>query len=118
MAGADPATTMRDSAAAAVAAVDSADLTKVIPSPFGEMPVDDFLGIIWVDTLTHAWDVADAGGIDSGIDADLADAARSTLEPLAPTLREFGAIGPPVDEPAGDALAAYIAFTGRRSARA
>ena len=81
VAGDDPATTMISSADAAQAAVEGADLSQVIPSPFGEMPVDDFLGIIFVDTATHAWDVADAAGIDSGITPQFADAARTAITP-------------------------------------
>ena len=115
VAGDDPAATMRSSADAAQAAVEAADPAKVIPSPFGEMPIDDFLGIIFADTTTHAWDIADAAGIDSGITPEFADTTRAALVPLEDTLRSLGAFGPALPEPDDDPLGAFIAFAGRKS---
>ena len=115
VAGDDPAATIATTADQAQAALSGADLSQVIPTPFGEMPMDTFVGIIWIDTLTHAWDVADAAGIDHGIDADLATAARAAAEPLADTIRSLGGFGEAQPEPADDPVAAFIAFTGRVS---
>jgi uncharacterized protein (TIGR03086 family) len=115
IAGDDPGATMIFSADAAEAAMEAADLSEVMESPFGKMPVDDFLGIIFVDPATHAWDIADAGGIDSGITPEFADLARAALQPLADTLRGLGAFGPALPEPDGDPVGAFIAFTGRQS---
>ena len=33
---------------------DEESLKKIVKTPFGEMSVDDFLGIIFIDTITHA----------------------------------------------------------------
>ena len=115
VAGDDHAATMRSSADTAQAAVEAADLSTVISSPFGEMPIDDFLGIIFADTTTHAWDIADAAGIDSGITPEFADTTRAALVPLEDTLRSLGAFGPALPEPDDDPLGAFIAFAGRKS---
>ena len=115
VAGEDPGATIAETADQAQAAVAAADLSQVITTPFGEMPIDNFVGIIWIDTLVHAWDVADAAGIDHGIDADLATAARAATEPLADTLRSFGGFGDAQPEPENDPVGAFIAFTGRVS---
>ncbi len=39
---------------------------------FGPMSVDDLIGVVLWDPLTHAWDVATAVGIDPHLDEDLA----------------------------------------------
>ena len=116
VAGDDPAATICASVDACLAALDQpGSLHTVAATPFGEMPVDDFLGTIWVDPLTHAWDIADAAGIDSGIDAATAAAAQAKLEPMADMMRSAGAFGPEADAAGDDALARFVAFAGRRS---
>ena len=92
-------------------------LQLVASTPFGEMPVDSFIGTIWVDALTHAWDIADAAGIDHGIDPATADAAYETLAPISELLRGPGRFDDPIDV-AEDAVARFIGFAGRTSVRA
>ncbi len=114
VAGADPATTVRESVDACLVALDEPGTLEIVAqTPFGEMTIDEFLGTIWVDSLTHAWDIADATGIGSGIDADSARRAQETLEPISTMMREVGAFGPAVQPAADDALARFIAFAGR-----
>ena len=118
VAGDDPAATIASAVADTLAALDQQGaLQLVAQTPFGEMPVDSFIGTIWVDALTHAWDIADAAGIDHGIDGATADAAYETLAPIAELLRGPGRFDDPIDVPA-DELARYIGFTGRTSVRA
>lgn len=89
-------------------------LATVAATPFGEMPIDNFIGIVWIDPLAHAWDVADAAGIDHGIDSDSTAAAMAVLQPLADGLRGPGLFNEQVDTSGNDAVSAYIAFTGRK----
>ncbi len=118
VAGDDPAATVCASVDACLAALDQpGSLHTVATTPFGEMPVDDFIGTIWVDPLTHAWDLADAAGIESGIDAATAAAAQAQLEPIADMMRGAGAFGPETDAAGDDAVARFVAFAGRRSVR-
>ena len=119
VAGDDPAATVCASVDACLAALDHpGSLHTVAATPFGEMPVDSFIGAIWVDPLTHAWDIADAAGIDSGIDAATAAAAQANLAPIAEMMRASGRFGPELDAAGDDALARFVAFAGRRSVRA
>lgn len=92
-------------------------LHHVAATPFGEMPIDDFLGVIWVDPLTHAWDLADATGIDHGIDPGMAAAAQAALAPLSDALRGPGRFDDPVATDATDPVDQFVAFVGRTSVR-
>ena len=116
VAGDDPSATLIGSVDGVLAALDREGvLAKERQTPFGEMPIDTFLGVIHVDPLTHAWDIADATGIDHGIDAATAEAAHQALAPFADALRGGGRFGEE-QEPAGDgAVDRFVAFTGRRS---
>lgn len=118
VAGADPAATVRASVEGTLAALDQQGVLQAVrETPFGEMPIDAFIGTIWVDPLTHAWDIADATGIDHGIDADTAAAAQQALMPISDILRGSGRFADE-QQPAGDdAISRYIAFAGRRSVR-
>ncbi|MGA9275327.1 maleylpyruvate isomerase N-terminal domain-containing protein, partial [Ilumatobacter sp.] len=94
VAGADPTDTICRSVDACLAALDQPDvLHTVAQTPFGEMEVDSFIGTIWIDPLTHAWDIADAAGIASGIDEATAGAAKANLEPIAEMVRGAGVFG-------------------------
>ncbi len=112
-AGDDPAATVRAAVDGAIAALDHQGALQH-DTPFG-MPLDSFLSIMGVDSLTHAWDIADATGIDAGIDEEAAAAAQTALAPLADQLRGPGRFGDPVDTDSPRALDRFIAFTGRRS---
>ena len=108
---------MRDAVDTTLAALDHPGvLASVGPTPFGEMSIDDFIGSIWVDPLTHAWDIADAAGIDPGIDDATADHALATLAPLSAAIRGPGMFDDELDSD-GTTLDRFIAFTGRRSVR-
>ncbi|MEM7287204.1 MAG: TIGR03086 family metal-binding protein [Actinomycetota bacterium] len=117
VAGEDPAATVAAAIADTIAALDQQGaLQLVAQTPFGEMPVDSFIGTIWVDALTHAWDIADAAGVDHGIDGPTATAAYETLAPISELLRGPGRFDDPIDVEA-DEVARYIGFTGRTSVR-
>lgn len=116
LAGADPAATVRATVAATLAALDQqGTLQKVAATPFGEMPVDQFLGTIFVDTFTHAWDLARAAGVPHGLDPAMADEALAALSPISDLLRAPGRFDAPIEVDAGtDPISRFIAFTGRQ----
>jgi uncharacterized protein (TIGR03086 family) len=119
VAGDDPAATICSSVDSCLAALDHPGaLQTIAKTPFGEMPVDNFIGAIWVDPLTHAWDIADAVGIDSGIDEATAAQAKANLEPIAEMMRSAGAFGPEVATAESDSLSQFVAFAGRTSVNA
>lgn len=115
VAGDDPAATIADAVATTLAGLDHQGvLQRVAPTPFGEMPVDDFIGTLWVDSLTHAFDIADAVGIEHGIDAATAEQAHASLALIADAIRGPGRFDEAVEVETDDPLARFIAFTGRR----
>jgi len=116
VAGSDPAATVCSSVDACLAALDQPDvLGKVSQTPFGEMPMDDFIGAVWVDPMTHAWDIADATGIGHGIDEATAAAALDQLRPMADMMRSAGAFGPEQQTSSTNSVDQFVAFSGRTS---
>ncbi len=85
---------------------------------FGEMSVDEFIGIVQWDPLAHAWDIAKAAGLDPIADDELATSSLKTIDTMADMLRKWKLIGAPVDVPAGaSATDRFLAVTGRNPAR-
>lgn len=114
--GDDPGTAFRAIVATTMAALDQEGaLQRIAQTPFGEMPLDRFLGVVWVDPMIHAWDVADATGIDHGIDQASAQQAFDQLSPVLDNLRGPGMFADAVDAAGDDAVARLIAVTGRTS---
>jgi uncharacterized protein (TIGR03086 family) len=117
-AGDDPAATITTAVDNAIAKLDQPGaLGRDAPPAFGGMKLDQFLAIMSVDSMTHAWDIADATGIDHGIDEASAEVAQQTLAPMAPMLRGPGRFGDELDTESTSALDRFIAFTGRTSVR-
>lgn len=115
VAGDDPAATIAEAVDTTLAGLDQRGiLQRVAATPFGELPVDAFIGALWVDPLTHAFDIADAAGIDHGIDAATAEAAHSSLALIADAIRGPGRFDDAIEVETDDPLARFIAFTGRR----
>lgn len=118
VAGADPAAAVRRSVDACLAALDHpGTLHSVAQTPFGEMEIDTYLGTIWLDPLTHSWDIADAAGIDPGIDEATALEARASLEPIVELVRRGGRFAAEVPPAAPDAVSEFVALAGRTSVR-
>ena len=113
LAGDDLAATVNEAVDRAIEALDHPDSLDR-PTPMGPMNVDQFLAVMGVDTLTHAWDIADATGIDHGIDAASAERALTVLEPMADRLRGPGRFDDAVETDSDDPLDRLVAFTGRR----
>ncbi|MFK8022330.1 MAG: TIGR03086 family metal-binding protein [Ilumatobacter sp.] len=118
-AGDDPAASVRAAVDGAIAKLDQPGaLQRMAPPAFGGMSLDQFLAIMSVDSMTHAWDIADATGIEHGIDDASAEVAHQTLAPMAPMLRGPGRFGDEVPTDSDSAVDRLIAFTGRTSVRA
>ncbi len=89
-------------------------LQSVARTPWGEMPVDKFLGFAWVDPVIHTWDLAVATGQDVVLDGRLVARATTQMERAGDSLRGERTFGPAVDAPAGaDPITRLIAITGR-----
>jgi hypothetical protein len=66
------------------------------------------------DPLGHAWDLAQAVGLDAHTSQDVAEAAIAVIEPSADTLRAMQLMVDPVEVPAdADAMTRFLGLTGR-----
>lgn len=114
-AGDDPAATVSTAVDSAIAALDQPS-TLQNPTSMG-MPLDGFLSLMSADTMTHAWDIADATGIEHGIDESTAGATHQAIAPMAEQMRGPGRFDAAVATDSSSALDQFIAFTGRTSVR-
>jgi uncharacterized protein (TIGR03086 family) len=90
------------------------NLERVVPSPFGAMPLDAFLGIITLDAIAHTWDLSKAIGHDVTLDPDLVHQCYENVKPLDAMLRAPQLFGAKVEPPAGaDEQTEFMAFLGR-----
>lgn len=114
-AGDDPSGAWAATRDATLAALDTKDVLQTPrDTPWGHIPVDTFLAGIYIDTLTHAWDLATATGQAHGISADLAAQAETTVAKIGDSIRAPGRMADPVAGDWSDPVDSFIAFTGRR----
>ncbi len=106
LAGAAPETPQGSSPAAAfdaatAKALDAAKapgaLEKTVQSPAGDMPGGQLLGVLFMDTLVHGWDLAKATGQSTDMPADLAETCYAMFGPMADEWRKTGVFGPRVE---------------------
>ncbi|MES4902359.1 MULTISPECIES: TIGR03086 family metal-binding protein [unclassified Streptomyces] len=90
-------------------------LERMVRHPvFGELSGDAAVMIRWGDVCVHAWDLAQALGVDFTPEPGLAEAALEWLVPLGPGLGASGMFGEGADPgPGADAFARVLAITGR-----
>lgn len=75
-AGDNPLISCRERLDELIEAIQDADLDMQFNSPiFGDLILGEFYGMMAYDLLVHAWDLADAVGIDHGIDEVTAELA-------------------------------------------
>ncbi|HTN80386.1 MAG TPA: TIGR03086 family metal-binding protein [Acidimicrobiales bacterium] len=90
------------------------NLSRVVKSPFGEMPLDQFLNVITLDAIAHTWDLSQAIGHEVTLPPDLVHDCFEGVKPLDAILRQPNLFGPKVEPPAGaDEQTELMAFLGR-----
>ena len=111
----DPAESWRDAFAGLLEALDRpGSLQTVAATPWGEMPVDKFLGFAWVDPLIHTWDLAIATGQAPVLDAALVARGTTQLERAGDSLVGPGRFEPAVTAaPDADPISTFVALSGR-----
>jgi uncharacterized protein (TIGR03086 family) len=114
-AGDDPAKSYAAARDLALSTLTDEYLNKKVQSPFGEVPLDQMIGMILTnDVLIHTWDLAKAAGIDVKLDPELVEAAYNGLQPMDAMVRSESVFGPKVEPPAdADMQTKLICFTGR-----
>lgn len=94
----DPVGEWRASLQELLAALDTEGaLQSVAKTPWGEMPVDRFLGFAWVDPVIHTWDLAKATGQEPVLDEELAAQGAAQLEKAGDSIRGEHTFGAAVD---------------------
>lgn len=112
----DPKTDWRETYATFKQAIDQPGaLEKLVPGPFGDMPVEQMIGrFLSTDALVHTWDLARAVGGDERIDAEAVAMAYSGLKPMDAMIRQPGVFGPKIDPaPGDDEQTEFLKFLGR-----
>jgi uncharacterized protein (TIGR03086 family) len=114
--GTDPLAAYDISAAAAAAAFEAPGaLDAPCAVSYGPVPGSVYAGHRFIDVLIHGWDLAQATGQDTTIDAGLVEACLAVVEPQAEMMRAGGAFGPRVETPANaDPQTRLLALLGRR----
>lgn len=84
---------------------------------FGPMSVDDLIGVVQWDPLTHAWDVAQATGLEAVIDEGLAQQSYDRISSMRDALAGMKLVGEPVEVPDdADIVTRYLGLVGRNPA--
>jgi uncharacterized protein (TIGR03086 family) len=116
LAGDDPAAAYAEASAAALAAAGAGDaLTRVHPTPLGDMPGPGLAGFTTLDILVHGWDLATATGQPADLDGRLAAHVLGfATQALATPQSRAERIRPALDVPAGTPVTGQlVAFLGR-----
>jgi uncharacterized protein (TIGR03086 family) len=113
--GSDPAASYAASALAAAAAFRSPGaLDAPCAVSYGPVPGSVYAGHRFLDVLVHGWDIAAATGQDYILDPQLMQACQQVIEPQLGAFRSAGALGQPVEVPAGaNAQTRFLALLGR-----
>jgi len=109
----DPAAAYAEASAAALTAASVGDtLTRVHPTPLGDMPGPALAGFTTLDIAVHGWDLARATGQRAALDDTLAAHVLAFAEQAITPGSRAPRIGPAVpvaaDAPLTDRLAAFL----------
>ena len=115
-AGDDPLAAWRVARADMMAALDPAALARLVPGPWGQMPLGEVLERSPMEFLVHTWDMGQATGQAAVLDPGLVRDALGPARQFAPLARLGGLVGPEcaVAEDADD-LTRLLAIFGRRN---
>jgi hypothetical protein len=97
-----------------MAALDSAALARLVPGPWGQIPLGEILERSAMEFLVHTWGVAQAIGQVAVLDLGLVRDALGPARQFAPLARLSGLVGPECAVPEdADDLARLLAIFGR-----
>ena len=115
VAGPDPRETWFEVRDNVMAALDQRGaLQQMTNGPFGEMAVNDMLGIATMDVTTHTWDVAQSAGIEACCDETIMAQGQAMIAAMGDGLRRPGLMDHPVDSSSdADQQTRFANFMGR-----
>ena len=91
------------------------NLEKLVDSPFGKLPVAEFIMLPFGDMVIHKWDLAKAVGQDVSLDSSLAEVCYHRFSAIAEGGRKSGAFGPEVQVPISASIQdKLLALSGRQ----
>ena len=81
---------------------------------FGPMSIDGLIGVVQWDPLTHAWDVAQATGVQAVLDPELAQQSYDRISAMREPLANMQLIGDEVPVPDdADIVSRFLGLVGR-----
>lgn len=90
-------------------------LEKVIDTPFGQMPVGQFILFPMLDIVIHKWDLAKATNQNVSLDAGLSQVCYNVLQMGVEQGRKGGVFGPEVKVPISASIQnKLLALSGRK----
>ena len=93
----------------------TSDLNKVIETPFGEMPIANFVMFPTLDIVIHNWDLAKGTGQNTTLDAGLSEACYGVMQMGAEMGRQAGVFGPEITVPISASMQdKLLAISGRQ----
>ena len=114
--GDDPLGAWRSARADMMAALDPSALARIVPGPWGPMPLGEILERGSMEFLVHTWDLAHATGQAAVLDPGLVRDALGPARQFALLARGSGLVGPECAVAAGaDDLTKLLAIFGRRN---
>lgn len=111
----DPVRTWASARDAVLAALDAPGVLDVAGEYwFGPISIDELIGIVQWDTLTHAWDVGQATGVPVTLDDQLAQLSLDRISTIREGLASMGLVADEVNIAVGASVTArYLALVGR-----
>ncbi len=93
----------------------SSDLNQVVETPFGPMPIANFIMFPTLDIVIHKWDLAKGTGQSTSLDAGLVEVCYGVMQMAAEPGRAGGAFGPEVTVPMAASMQdKLLALSGRK----
>ena len=84
------------------------------PYWFGPMSVDDLIGVVQWDPLTHAWDISQATGVVAVLDEELVQQSYDRISAMREPLAKMKLVGEQVPVPGdADIVTRYLGLVGR-----
>lgn len=81
---------------------------------FGPMTIDQLIGVVQWDPLTHAWDVGQATGVEAVLDPGLAELSHQRISAMRRSLAKMRLVGDEVPVPADAPITdRFLGLVGR-----
>ena len=93
----------------------TSDLNQVVETPFGPMPIANFVMFPILDIVIHKWDLAKGTGQSTSLDAGLSEACFGALQMGAEQGRQHGVFAAEVTVPISASIQdKLLALSGRK----